>query len=120
MRIKLDENLPARLATVLANLHHDVHTLTEESLSGKSDREVWDAAQQDARFLITQDMDFSDVRRFAPSTHCGILLVRLHSPDRGSLIRRVSEVFRTERVDHWTGCFVVVTDRKIRVIRAGA
>ena len=120
MRIKLDENLPARLAAILTDLRHDVHTIADENLSGKSDREVWAAAQQDARFLITQDMDFSDVRRFAPATHSGILLVRLHSPDRDSLIRRVSEVFRLEDVEHWTGCFVVATERKVRVIRASA
>jgi predicted nuclease of predicted toxin-antitoxin system len=118
MRIKLDENLPVRLAAILANLRHDVHTIAEENLSGKSDREVWEAAQQDTRFLITQDLDFSDVRRFAPGTHFGILLVRLHSPDRESLIQRVSEVFRQEEVDGWSGCFVVATDRKVRVTRA--
>jgi predicted nuclease of predicted toxin-antitoxin system len=118
MKIKLDENLPASLAVLLANLHHDVHTITEENLSGKSDHEIWEAAQQEDRFLITQDLDFSDVRRFAPGMHSGILLVRLHSPDRESLIQRVSEVFRQEEVDSWRRCFVVATDRKVRVIRA--
>jgi predicted nuclease of predicted toxin-antitoxin system len=111
MKIKLDENLPV-------HLRHDVHTIAEENLSGKSDREVWEAAQQDERFLITQDLDFSDLRRFAPGTHSGILLVRLHSPDRESLIRRISEVFRQEEVEGWSKCFVVATERKVRIIRA--
>jgi predicted nuclease of predicted toxin-antitoxin system len=31
MRIKLDENLPVRLAAVLANLDHDVHTIAQEN-----------------------------------------------------------------------------------------
>jgi predicted nuclease of predicted toxin-antitoxin system len=118
MKIKLDENLPVHLAVILTNLGHDVHTVGEENLSGKSDHEVWEAAQQDGRFLITQDLDFSDVRRFAPGTHRGILLVRLHSPDRQSLILRVAEVFRQEDLSHWEGCFVVVTERKTRIIRA--
>lgn len=117
MRIKLDENLPVRLAAVLENLDHDVHTIAEENLSGKSDREVWEAAQRDRRFLITQDLDFSDVRRFAPGTHCGILLVRVHSPDRQSLIMRVSEIFQHEDVSRWEGCFLVATERKLRVMR---
>lgn len=118
MRIKLDENLPVHLAAILTNLNHDVHTVAEENLSGKSDSEVWDSAQRDERFLITQDLDFSDIRRFAPGTHCGILLVRLHSPDRQSLTLRVAEVFQQEDVSHWERCFVVVTERKTRVIRA--
>jgi len=102
MRIKLDENLPSHLAAILTNLRHDLHTVAQENLSGKSDREVWQAAQQERRFLITQDLDFSDVRRFAPGTHCGILLVRLRSPDRQSLILRVAEIFRHEGRE-WLG-----------------
>ena len=117
MRIKLDENLPASLRTILTNLRHDVHTVIDESLSGGSDREVWEAAQREARFLITQDLDFSDVRRFAPGTHHGILLVRLGSPDRRSLIGRVRELFEYEDVSRWDRCSLVASERKLRIIR---
>jgi predicted nuclease of predicted toxin-antitoxin system len=55
MRIKLDQNLPLRLTTALASLHHDVHTVAEKNLSGGGERDVWKAAQRDERFLITQD-----------------------------------------------------------------
>jgi len=117
MKLKLDENLPVSLATILSSLHHDVHTVAQENLSGSSDREVWEAAQRDERFLITQDLDFSDLRRFAPGTHSGILLVRLRSPDRRALSRRVREIFQHEEVTGWSRCFVVATDRKVRVVR---
>ena len=40
MKIKLDENLPLRLATLLKNLDHDVHTTHEEHLVGHADKEV--------------------------------------------------------------------------------
>ena len=117
MRIKLEENLPASLATVLGTLHHDVHTVAQEKLTGRSDRELWDVAQRDERFLITQDLDFSDLRRFSPGTHYGILLVRLRTPDRLNLIRRVRQLFEYEDVTRWERCFVVATERKLRVVR---
>ena len=60
MRIKLDENLPAGLADKLATLGHDVDTVADENLSGRPDPDVWQAAQQEQRFFITQDLDFSD------------------------------------------------------------
>jgi predicted nuclease of predicted toxin-antitoxin system len=120
MRIKLDENLPLRLAAVLKNLGHDVHTLHDERLVGHSDKEVWERAQKESRFLITQDLDFSDARKFAPGSHHGILLVRLRSPDRATLVKRIGEVFRDENVGEWNGCFVVATERKIRVLRTQA
>ena len=117
MRIKLDENLPVSLASLLKRLGHDPHTTQEEGLAGRLDFEIWAAAQKESRFLITQDLDFSDARQFGPATHCGILLVRLRSPSRSGLMQRVEDLFRKENVGSWTGCFVVATDRKVRVLR---
>jgi predicted nuclease of predicted toxin-antitoxin system len=117
MKIKLDENLPFRIAITLNDLGHDVHTTHDEGLSGHPDPEVWEKAQDESRFLVTQDMDFSDSRRFAPGTHCGILLVRLRSPSRGNLFERVKALFENENVGDWHSCFVVATERKLRVLR---
>ncbi len=117
MRIKLDENLPLQIVSELEALGHDVRAAQEEGLSGCIDREIWEVAQREERFLITQDLDFSDARHFAPGTHHGILLVRLRSPRRLSLIERIEELFQNEDVIGWAGCFVVATERKVRVRR---
>jgi len=77
MQIKLDENMPAGLAAMLASFGHDVDTVPEEGLSGKPDLDVWASAQRGERFFITQDLDFSDIRLFVPGSHHGLLLVRL-------------------------------------------
>ncbi|WP_436611369.1 DUF5615 family PIN-like protein [Sorangium sp. So ce1024] len=68
MRIKLDENLPSSLVEALAQLGHDVDSVPQERLQGSSDPDIWAAAQAEGRFLVTQDLDFSDVRQFAPGT----------------------------------------------------
>ncbi|MGB9337439.1 MAG: DUF5615 family PIN-like protein [Candidatus Acidiferrales bacterium] len=117
MRIKLDENLPVSLKSAIEKFGHDVDTTQHEGLRGRTDREVWDAAQKDRRFLITQDLDFSDIRRFAPGSHHGLLLIRLRSPDLRILIDRVTELFRSDDSASWTGCVVIATDRKVRVLR---
>ena len=85
MNIKLDENLPTVLVARLTALGHDVDTVPQEQLTGKADPLVWEAAQQAERFLITQDLDFSDVRRFQPGTHHGLMLIRLQTPSRRRL-----------------------------------
>lgn len=115
MKIKLDENMPATLATRLQALGHNVDTTPSEGLTGRDDNEVWHAAQQAERFLITQDLDFSDLRRFEPGKHRGILLVRLRIPERARVIDRVCALFAAEPVSEWTGCFIVATDSKVRV-----
>ncbi|MCA9925112.1 MAG: DUF5615 family PIN-like protein [Anaerolineales bacterium] len=66
MRIKLDENLPTDLAFSLRQLGHDVETVPEENLGGAADDLIWKIAQDENRFLITQDLDFSNVRWFVP------------------------------------------------------
>ena len=117
MKIKLDENLTTALIPFLKDLGHNVHTTSEEGLNGRPDAEIWSTAQSEARLLITQDLGFSDARKFAPGTHHGILLLRLGSPNQLAINSRLSEVFSQEEVELWNGRLVVVTENKVRVLR---
>ena len=115
MKVKLDENISAKLQEVLRDVGHDTDTVADEGLTGRPDHDVWEAAQADDRFLVTQDLDFSDSRRFAPGTHAGVLLVRLREPGAGALVQAVSAV--ADQFDAWHGCFVVLSERKLRIRR---
>lgn len=115
MRVKLDENIPVELKGVLGSFGHEVETATEEGLGGASDEAIWSAILQEERMLVTQDLDFSDFRRFQSDNATGILLLRLREPSRLALIQRVHQIFNTEQVTEWLGKIAVVTDRKIRV-----
>ncbi len=117
MKIKLDENLPETLQDVLKGLGHDADTVPSEGLGGSPDDAVWGAATRENRLLVTQDLDFSDIRKFAPGSHPGIVLVRLRTPSRSQLIRRVESAFSSCDPETWARCFVVLTDRKLRVRR---
>ena len=117
MKVKLDENLPERLVSVLTTLGHDVDTVRTENMIGQNDIEIWQAPQLAERLLITQDLDFSDVRRYTPGTHAGLLLLRLARPGREALVARVVALIKTEAVDQWHGCLVVATGHKVRVKR---
>ncbi len=117
MRFKLDENLPAALVDVLAEFGHEADTVPDEGLTGHSDENIWRAVLRTGRFLLTQDLDFSDVRRFVPGTHPGLLLLRLNHPSRTALVRRMHEILDTEDVEAWKACLVVATERKIRIRR---
>jgi len=115
MKIKLDENIPATVAELLTSLGHDADTVPQEGLTGQDDQTVWRASQEAGRFLITQDLDFSDIRAFKPGTHCGLLVIRLTNPARSHLIKHIHDIFKTEAIEDWEGCFIVTTERKIRV-----
>jgi len=115
MRIKLDENLPEALLAKLSSFGHEVDNVRQENIAGLSDGTVWEAAQKTGRFLITQDLDFSDLRRFAPGSHHGLMLVRLRMPGRTALVARISEAFASHASEAWHGAFVLLTDTKLRV-----
>ena len=117
MKIKLDENLPEILVTELASLNHDTDNVRQEGLAGRGDPDVWAAAQLEGRFLITQDLDFSDVRKFRPGTHHGLLLVRLPDAGRLTLTKEIVDLFRREDADSWSGCFAVLSAHKLRILR---
>jgi Domain of unknown function (DUF5615) len=111
MKIKPDENLPARLTHAFRLLGHDVHTVPAENLAGTPDSKIWSTDQAERRFVIRQDLDFSDVRHFRPGIHAGLLLARLPAPGSHAL----TAMFATEPVETWFGCFVVLSDHKLRV-----
>jgi predicted nuclease of predicted toxin-antitoxin system len=117
MRIKLDENIATSAAVRLKALGHDVHTVIDEQLSGHVDSEVWTAVQREQRFLITQDLDFSDRRQFSAGRHAGLLLVRLPDSEQWRMSDYLVAWLSTPDASTWERCFVVATPNKVRVQR---
>ena len=117
MRILLDENLPARLVGALRALGHDVEHVYSKDLSGSPDAEVRVLAESEDGLLIIQDRRLDDASQFAQGTHPGLVLVRLKSPGRRALFAKVQMTFEREDVESWRGCFVVLSDSKLRVRR---
>ena len=116
MKIKLDENIPTALVDDLSQLNHDVQSVHQEGMQGFSDYDLWKKVQSEKRFLITQDLDFSDTSKFQPGTHSGILLVRLREPGRLKLRQKIKELFELNHPNEdWKGSFLVLTDHKLRI-----
>lgn len=115
MNIKLDENIPATLKNILSQQGHQVKTTPDQKLEGYDDGTIWEIVQEEDRFFITQDLDFSDIRNYPPGSHSGLLLLRFRFPGREAMKTRVESAFSTENVEEWKGKFVVMTETKTRV-----
>ena len=76
MRIKLDENLDARLATLLREAGHDTNTAQEQSLRGIEDKALYELCKVEDRILVSLDLDFSNVLRFPPEGSSGLVVLR--------------------------------------------
>jgi predicted nuclease of predicted toxin-antitoxin system len=116
LKIKLDENLSRHLAPVLSQFGHDVDTAADEGLLSRPDAEIAAAASRDGRLLMTLDLDFSDIRRFPPGSHPGIVVFRPREEAGPLEINRFVESFvRTNDIERLARCLAVVTTARLRV-----
>jgi len=115
VKIRLDENLPLALQNGLAARGHDVHSVFDENLAREPDERIWEAYTAEDRFLITQDLDFSDARKYPMGTHPGIMILRLVDDSRENLIRVVLQAFTEQDIGSFERALVVV---KIRIRRS--
>lgn len=115
MKLKLDENIPLSLKGTLTEMGHSVHSVFDESLNGRPDPDLWAACQLEDRFLITQDIGFSNPLNYPIFTSAGVLVLRLKDDSRENLIQKITWAFNTEDIAAWSGQLVVLSDHKLRV-----
>ncbi len=115
--VKLDENLSRSHLHFLRALGYSADNVLDEGLSGAKDSELWRKVVEESRFLITLDLDFSDLRRFPPGTHPGILLVRPSRNSRDAVQRVLSRTIQAHPLSTLTGCLAVADDWKTRIRR---
>lgn len=76
MKLKLDENIDARLALVLRSAGLDALTVREQELHGTDDTDLYQICISENRALVTLDLDFSNILRFPPESTPGLIVLR--------------------------------------------
>jgi predicted nuclease of predicted toxin-antitoxin system len=62
MRCKIDEHLPLEIRDLLVKHRHDPATIAEQGMAGSIDPDVAQVCRNEARALLTLDLDFADIR----------------------------------------------------------
>jgi predicted nuclease of predicted toxin-antitoxin system len=114
----IDEDIPRSTAGVLRRAGHEAEDVRDAGLRGHSDQEVFDYAQAQGAVVITADKDFSNILRFPPGTHSGLIVVRV--PDElptqqvnQELLRALADLAGEEL----TGLLVIVEVGRVRIRR---
>ena len=115
--VKLDENLSRTHAEFLRSRGYEADRVHDQGLSGASDDAVWQRVNAERRFLITLDLDFSDVRRFPPGSHPGILLIRPRSNSRAAVLEILQRILSEQSLESFQGCLVVASEEVTRLRR---
>jgi len=92
VRFLADECTFASTVRLLRKLGFYVQRVQELNLVGAEDGEIFEKAQQLQAVLITNDRGFEDVRAYPPSSHRGIIVLKMEpDPDKVQAVHRVLE-----------------------------
>lgn len=115
MKIKVDEDLPKRVAALRRESGYDADAIVEQSMTGWKDTEVWHKIQMEERFLITADKGFADIRVYQPGTHAGVLLLRPDQDGIRPMVDLLEKVLHSFGLLTLSGTTAVVTSRGVRI-----
>ncbi|MBI2872405.1 MAG: DUF5615 family PIN-like protein [Chloroflexi bacterium] len=99
MKVKLDENLDARLAGQLRQAGHDAATVVSQGASGLDDEALLKLCKDEERLLVTLDVGFANVLRYLPSESPGLVVLRgpnQHFATMRLLVETLVSALRTE------------------------
>ena len=77
LKILVDEDMPRPTAALLKSLDIDALDVRDVGLRGSPDAEVFAYAQEHEMILISRDKEFANILKYPPSSHCGIILIKL-------------------------------------------
>jgi predicted nuclease of predicted toxin-antitoxin system len=118
MKIKVDEDLPWKVAALLREKSYQADSVVEQGMSGWKDAELWAKIQTESRFLITADKGFANILAYPPGKHAGVMLLR---PDQDGIrptVELIERVLQSYDLNALASTTTVVTPRSIRVRRA--
>jgi predicted nuclease of predicted toxin-antitoxin system len=115
LKFKVDENLPAEVAGVLAAAGHDAVTVADQQMVGRPDTDLATVCRAEQRAMVTLDQDFADIRMYPPAAYPGIVVFRLARLDKHhvlSVLRRLLPLLSREPL---TAKLWIVQEATIRV-----
>lgn len=116
MKFLLDANMPRSSLAVLRDARHHADHVRDLGLGDATDVAIDAHAQLSAAIIVTRDLDFSDVRKFAPESRPGLLVLRAHDActarDIADMLARFLEL--TELVEQIPGHLVILESDRVR------
>ena len=117
MRFLVDMNLSEGVAAWLRESGHDAVHLRELGLEALDDPAVFARAAEEARVIVTFDLDFSDILAAAAGRSVSVILFRLRGMLTRNVLRRLPDVLGRTAADLEHGAIVIVEDARLRIRR---
>lgn len=119
MQIKVDEDLPYAITLLLRQRGYpDTRSVVEQRMGGWKDPILWEAVQDEGRFLVTADKGFADARIYPPGKHAGVLLLRPDADGIGPVVDLIEQVLTATDLTSLRGSLAVASSQGLRVRRS--
>jgi predicted nuclease of predicted toxin-antitoxin system len=115
MQFKIDENVHSDAADLLRQHGHNVLTVFEQGLRGKDDEDIASVCRQEARVIVTLDLDFSDIRGYPPADYHGIIVLRLNDQSRLSVLNVLARIMPLIESEELAGRLWIVDEHQVRI-----
>jgi predicted nuclease of predicted toxin-antitoxin system len=115
MLFKIDENLHSDAADLFRQHGHDAVTVFDQGLRGETDIAIADVCQQEKRAIVTLDLDFADIRVYAPRDYDGIIVLRLNDQSRASVFRVLARIIPLFDTEPLAGRLWIVDEHQVRM-----
>ena len=117
LRAKLDEDLSSLLAAPLAAHGYEALTVMGQGWGGLVDDLLWPKVAAEHVLFITGDKGFGDIRRFAPGTHDGIVVLRPARESYLDYLRLLENLLASHHLESLSRAITVVTPTRVRIRR---
>lgn len=108
-----DECVSLQTVQLIRSLGFHAEDLRELGHGGLNDEEVFKIAQEKQAVLITYDKEFGNIRKFAPSFHNGVIVIKVFNVRSMERCHKVlARLFNTEK--EFKGTLFVVNQNKYR------
>ena len=114
-RFKVDENLPAGVALILNQAGQDALSAIDQQLAGCADATLAAICRQEARAIITLDLDSSDIRAYPPGDYSGIIVLRLSRLDKHHLLAALQRFLPLLDREPLAGRLWIVDETTVRI-----
>ena len=94
---------------------HDATTVLEQGRGGARDPDVASLIRAERRVLVTLDLGFSNIRGFKPSDYPGLVVLRVRSQDKSTVIAAVQRIVPKLKTEKLEGRLWVVQEDRVRV-----
>ena len=114
-RVKIDENLPREACEVLLRAGIDAVDVHEQRLRGALDPAIAAVCRAERRALVTLDAGFANIRTYPPDDYAGLIVLRLKSQDKITVLALVEKLAIVLADIDLTGRLLIVRESGIRI-----